>query len=47
MSEGNAFVTIVIYTGLGNETGKYQNIKKNIDTWIFYLFIGDKWKAYE
>jgi len=33
-------------TGLGNETGKFQHIKK-IDTWTFYLFIGYKWKAYE
>jgi len=38
--------TKLINTGLGNETGKFQNIKK-IDTWIFYLFIGYKWKAYE
>ena len=35
-----------INTEFGNETGKFQNIKI-IDTWIFYLFIGYKWKAYE
>ena len=38
--------TFLSYTGLGNETGKFQNIKKNRQ-WIFNLFIGHKWKAYE
>jgi len=38
--------TIQPYTGLGNETGEFPNIKQ-IDTWIFYLFIRYEWKTYE
>ena len=35
-------LTLSTTTGLGNETGKFQNIKKKSTHEFFYLFIGHK-----